>query len=34
MSRYLKVALDGLVWGFSMAIGWIVALALVGVAAA
>jgi len=30
MFRSLKVLVDGLVWGFAMAVGWIAAFALLG----
>jgi hypothetical protein len=32
--RALRILAEGLLWGFSIALGWIAALALVGVAAA
>jgi hypothetical protein len=34
MSRFLKVLAEGIAWGFAMALGWIAAFALMGVAAA
>ncbi len=33
MFRFLKEIVSGLVWGFSMALGWIAAFALVGAVA-
>ena len=33
MLRYLKMAVEGLIFGFTVALGWIAALVLVGVAA-
>lgn len=34
MFGFLKDVVSGLVWGFTMAVGWIAAFALLGVAAA
>ena len=34
MLRALKIFAEGLLWGFSIALGWFAALAIVGVAAA
>ncbi len=34
MLRFLKTVAEGLVWGFTMALGWIAAFALLGAAAA
>jgi hypothetical protein len=34
MSRFLKVLAKGITWGFAMALSWIAAFALVGIAAA
>jgi hypothetical protein len=34
MCRFLKEVASGLVWGFSMALGWIAAFAVLGMAAA
>ena len=34
MFRVFQNLVDGLLWGFSLAIGWIAAIALVGVVAA
>jgi len=34
MFRLLQNMVDGLLWGFSLAIGWIAAIVLVGVVAA
>lgn len=33
MMRYLKMAFEGLIFGFTLALGWIAAVALVAVAA-
>lgn len=33
MLRYLKMALEGLIFGFTLALGWLAAAALVGIAA-
>jgi len=34
MYRALKILLEGLLWGFSLALGWIAAFALIGAVAA
>jgi hypothetical protein len=34
MRHLLKLIVDGLVWGFSLALGWFAAFTLLGVAAA
>lgn len=34
MLKFLKTAAEGLMWGFTMALGWIAAFALIGAAAA
>jgi len=34
MFRFLKVLVDGLAWGFAVALGWIAAFALLGGVAA
>jgi hypothetical protein len=34
MSRFFSTVADGLVWGFTMAIGWFAAVLLIGVIAA
>lgn len=33
MFSFLKTVAEGLVWGFTMALGWIAAFTLIGVAA-
>lgn len=32
--RAIKIVAEGLLWGFSIALGWLAALAIVGLAAA
>ena len=34
MRSLLKIIIEGILWGFSIALGWIAAVALIGVAAA
>jgi hypothetical protein len=34
MSRFLSTVIDGLVWGFTMAVGWFAAILVIGVVAA
>jgi hypothetical protein len=34
MYRVLRILLEGLLWGFSLALGWIAAFALIGAAIA
>jgi hypothetical protein len=34
MSRFLSTVIDGLVWGFTMAVGWFAAVLLIGAFAA
>ena len=34
MRRLFKIIIEGILWGFSIALGWIAAFALIGVAAA
>jgi len=34
MCKYLKDAVSGFVWGFSLALGWIAAFAVLGMIAA
>jgi hypothetical protein len=34
MFNFIKTVAEGLIWGFTMALGWIAAFALIGAAAA
>ncbi len=34
MRRMFRIVLEGIIWGFSIALGWLAALALISVASA